>query len=622
MDGGGRDSGYEQVRARLRERGYLGSPIERFVLGEAIAGRAASVAIAAAKAALLGAPLLAALLAGVVVAANRPLLGAGDALMLWLYSGVASFVALFVLDVLSVAVSMALRTGSGRSPGGLAAAVVAFPVLVYLGVLWWARGPGFGTAGDLLFLTGAVVTSWVAGSLARLVSWAALLRRTGDLPARGRRGLRAVVAASVVVAVVFLVLPRTGVGGGAGVAPSAFAPAADDARTVLLGVDGLDGELIEALGPSGAVDALIETLAEGAVVPLARADGGEPPAVWTTLMTGVVPAEHGVLGLETERLPGVSTPLRPGAGPVPSGRALRLLLPTRTAPVSGVARGVRAVWEVVGLERPVAAVGWWASWPAERPEAGGYVVSDRVLAKLLSDAEPDLDTDPESLFGRLRAEFDDDRERFGELFDDAFRGVDAPPIRSIAWDSFLIDVHALTVLDRLMADPSVRFGAAYLPGLDILRRRLVERASGDGPVRDLLGAGGALEAYARWLSQRIRAARTGGAERLVIVGDRGRSADGSAEGFVGVVGPGGRPACVAPRAIRPVDVAPTILRAVGFPRSEEMGADGDGGGCLDGEAANPPVIATFGRRAVRDRPPGSASDDELLERLRSLGYVD
>ena len=624
MENGRQDSGYDEVRARLRERGYLQGPIERFVLGEALAGRAAGVAIAAAAAALLGAPLLAALLAGVVVAVNRPLLGAADALLLWVYSGLASFVVLFVLDALSAAVSLAFatRAGSGRGGGIRAAAVVAFPVLGYLGMLWWTRGPGLGTLGDVLFLAGAVVVTWIVGSLARLVSWAAMFRRTGDLPARGRRGLRVLVGVSVIVALVFLVLPRTLVGGGAGVPPSPFEPAPDDARTILLGLDGLDGELIEALGPSGAVDGLIGTLAAGTVVPVARPAGGAPPAGWTTLMTGVTPAEHGVLDGETERLPGISTPLRPGAGPVPLGAVLRFLLPSRTAPVSGEARGVRAVWEVVGLERPVAAVGWWASWPAERPEAGGYVVSDRVLAKLLSGAEPESDTDPESLFARLRSDFARERQAIRDRFEDAFASVAAAPIRSLAWDSYLIDAHALTVLDHLMADPDVRFGAAYLPGLDILRRRLAEVASAGGPVRDFVAGTGALEVYVGWLSESIQAASNHDGGRLVLVGDPGRSADGQAEGFVAVIGPGAAPACVVSAAIRPVDVAPTILRALGFPRSRDMGDADVHDGCLIGVPANPPTVASFGRRPVRERPRASAVDEELLERLRTLGYVD
>ena len=77
---------YEEVRRKLVERGYLQGRIERFLLRDLVAAAGPrALARTSAKAALLGAPILGGLLAASTVAANRPVLGARDALVLWIY---------------------------------------------------------------------------------------------------------------------------------------------------------------------------------------------------------------------------------------------------------------------------------------------------------------------------------------------------------------------------------------------------------------------------------------------------------------------------------------------------------------------------------------------------------
>jgi len=617
MTGAGPGGGYEEVRERLRERGYLQGPIERFVLRDVAREGAAALIRTALKAALLGAPVLGALLAGVAVAVNRPLVGTADAVLLWAYFSAAALAVLAVLDLGVAAVSV--RRARARSAGRRTAAVVGLAVVVYLGALWWARAPGIGRLADLAFLAAAVAVASAVGALARLVSLAAVVRRTGDLPARTRAGLGGVVVLTLAAAAAFLVLPRTAAGGGAGQAASPFSAPTAPARAVMLGIDGLDADLVRALEPEGAVDDLLAVFAAGAVHPIARSAGLPPPAVWTSLTTGMPVRVHGVLDVESRRLPGVSTPIRPGAGPVPFRAALALLLPTRTVPTSGVGRSVRTLWEIVGLRRPTAAIGWWASWPAVRPEAGGYAVSDRVLAKLLAGGDPEDDTDPPSLFERLRNDFDADRVAIRAEFAAAFGGVRNERVRDLAWDAFLIDAHALRVLRRLWEDPAVEFGAAYLPGLDIVRQRLGEDLGTAAAPAELLAGAEAIRAYAAWLGRSARAWVDPG-RPLIVVGDPGRSFAAGDEGMLAVVGPSARPACVGP-SIGTLTVAPTILRALGYPRSGEM-PPAAGGPCWEGPEPTPPVVETFGRRAVRASRPTSAYDDDLLERLRSLGYVD
>jgi hypothetical protein len=320
---------------------------------------------------------------------------------------------------------------------------------------------------------------------------------------------------------------------------------------------------------------------------------------------------HGVRSAGATRLPGVLAPIA-RSGPVALYAALRFLLPARTVPASGAGRRVRALWEIAGLTRPASAVGWWASWPARGTEGdppAGYVVSDRVLSKLLSQRAEDRDTAPESLFRRLARDFPADRAEWRASFDARFADV-AADTRALAWESALIDAFTWRTSVRLLDDPAVATSFTYLPGLDILRTRLRGRREGADTV----------ETYVRWLDASIvaeLAAKRG--DFILLVADPGRTREKDAEGFVAVVGGGAVPLCVGP-AIADVDVAPIALRLAGLPVSREMLGSAPAR-CFEGAAPAVPPIATWGRRGRPVEAQGSDYDPEMVERLKSLGYL-
>jgi len=68
------------------------------------------------------------------------------------------------------------------------------------------------------------------------------------------------------------------------------------------------------------------------------------------------------------------------------------------------------------------------------------------------------------------------------------------------------------------------------------------------------------------------------------------------------------------------EVLPLTLSLLGYPRSAEM-AGREPSACL-APAAGPPAIATYGRRRVAAGARASDSDPEMLQRLRSLGYLE
>lgn len=612
------DSNYEQVRRRLIERGYLQGPIERFVLRDFLgegARRWAAVRTAL-KAAVLGAPVVGAVPAAAAIAAHRPLLRLADGVVLWLYFAALAAAVLFVVDlaVASVASSVARRGRGSARTAAWAGAAVGVPLLAYLAFLWARRGARFGIVADVLFLLAALAAALAVTWLARLVSLAGIVHGSGTVPERSRTGVASLAVVLLPAAIALLVLARAGERG-TPASPPVF-EAADAPRMLMVGIDGLEAGTVTTLADTGPVEFWLRRLESGAVVPLRRPSGRQPAEVWTTIATGMPAEVHGIRSADAARLPGVSTPLTPAGGTIAVGAALRFLLPVRAVPTSGTSRRVRTAWEILGLARPVAAVGWWASWPVQRPPAGGYVIGDRTLAKLLAGLPGDRDVDPEALFDKLESEFPVTRGAIESEFRDVFRGIPmGGESVQAAREAFLTDAWNLALAERLHADPGIAATFVYLPGLDILRHR---RARADAPTGE---SAATLRAYVAWLSRRTEAlwAREPGALG-VLVADPGRQAGSDSEGFLAMFGPGVRPGCVS-EAHSITAVTPALLAMAGFPASDELDPV-PAAVCLRAAASRPARVASYGRREPDVGPSDPESDREVLERLRSLGYVE
>ncbi|MCP3982453.1 MAG: hypothetical protein GY716_24385 [bacterium] len=611
--------GYEEVRSKLLERGYLDNPLERFLLrdGDASRPRPASAAL---RAAAIGAPLLGLLCAVAVALANRPVVSGLDLPFLWLYFTPVAGLGLFALDLL-VAISVGrLARKRGPRPGDTlrAALLVGAPTIVYLLMLWPIRRPSGRALGDLAFLALAVATTLLVAWLAGLVSVAATVGRTGRVPIR-RRHLVAILALFFLPLGAGVFALHHAVGGTNDRAASPFQASASTPALLLVGIDGLDSNLLERFEPRGVLDNLMALLERSSVHPLDAGPRAEPAAVWTTLLTGMPSTEHGVVGAGSESLPGISTPLRDGGGRLPLVRTLKYLLPSRTVPTTGARRGVRTLPEIVSLAQPSLSVGGWASWPGIPPQAGGfegYVVTDRALPKLLSGADADRDTVPESLFSRLAADFPEDRREILAALEAGAGegGAEEDLIR----ESWMIDSYHWAATRKLLADDRLRAGFVYLPGLDVLRTRL--RVGG---VADVLARRQALDRYLSLLDGLIaNVERTAPGWSLMLVADPGRQGESDAEGFLALNSPElARAACVGARMGR-LDVVPLALRVLGFPLSAELpGTPVED--CLALERLPAAFeVATFGRRSTVGVEEPSPFDPDMVERLRSLGYLN
>jgi predicted AlkP superfamily phosphohydrolase/phosphomutase/Flp pilus assembly protein TadD len=148
-------------------------------------------------------------------------------------------------------------------------------------------------------------------------------------------------------------------------------PAPEIARAVrpgrpvlFVGLDGADWELLDEYMASGVMPNLASLAREGRTGVLATIHPPLSPLVWTTMMTGTSPLEHGILDF-TRRNP------RTGAlEPITSGERL-----------------VPAVWNMAGGGgKSVAVFGLWATWPAE--PVRGLLVADRFSSFTSTEREP------------------------------------------------------------------------------------------------------------------------------------------------------------------------------------------------------------------------------------------
>jgi hypothetical protein len=596
----------DEVRDELRRLGYLDSGLDRFVLGGAGASRVTASLSVALRVGIAGAGVFGAALTLAAVGLDSRLLGEPADLGV-----LAAYLALVAgLATAAAALAGGLAAGwVGRRPGTdlsrNVGAVLAVAGLCYFALWWRSHALHAPTPLQVTAALVSVALSVVLGRFGSLAAVAVLAAGgAGRLPQAGltRRRLLPLVAAAAV-------LLGTGVAAASYLSGGGRADAADFAviptglRVRVLGIDGLEAKMAAQLMERREMPHLAALSAAGAHGRLAAEPEQVPAIVWTTIATGRGPEAHGIVSTGSRRLAGMSRPVSVADGRLASSLATAtdLLRITRPQPPTSVLRGVKAFWNVAsekGLR--VGVVNWWATWPADR--VNGYVVSDRAFFKLDKGGAPDREVHPVEAFGALKALVPgDDEDRARRL------------------DRF----HAAAAL-RMRTEAAPDVEAVYLQGLDVLTVQQL----GGADAADLAGLDAKLEAvrdHYRFVDGLIGLAAEGRdpEDVLVVVGDPGRlarRAGGTAEGLL--VLNGGPVARLELGTVSERDVAPTVLRLAGLPVSDELdGRALEQALAEDFRRAHPlRTVAAYGRRAT-DRSAESAFDRDMLEELRSLGYI-
>lgn len=423
------------------------------------------------------------------------------------------------------------------------------------------------------------------------------------LPPRLRRALLAAASLAVLLA-----LPAC--------APEI--PPPTGARVVLIGMDAATWTVIRPLMEAGQLPTIKSLVDRGWSGVLRSIEPTLSPALWTTIASGRVRADHGILGFLAKTKDG------------------------EDVPVTSNLRRVETLWTIASRTgRTVNVVGWYVTWPTE--PVNGIMVADRVGPQKesglvggtnsLSDEHPGVypaSFNDEALSLIVRAEdFLSPRERaFHERY----------PVYPVDATRTAI---AVDVLHKHPADLSM----IYLWGIDPMQHYFWKYHDPDswlGPAMsaDELALNGDLVAdYYRdtdaFLARILAELRP--EDTVIIVSDHGAgpiekydpskgiSGDHRIEGVIIAAGPPIRHGTATePPGV--LDVTPTVLHLLGLPAGRDMpGHVIDAMLDPDWARAHPPRrIATWEPpdRKIDQYPIASAADEHIKQKLRSLGYIE
>ncbi len=642
------DTRVDELRQQLRSLGYLDAGVDRFLLAPtkethgpgALAVRA-GIRVGLLAGALLGPAAtigLGARLPGLVTTPR-------DAAVLGVYMAVLFFAAFAVLSVaVSLGVSRLVRprtrgfTARTRRVSSIAGGSVTIACLVYLTLWWRSANAGFGWSAPVLTIAAlalAVTISLLLGHAVQITTLAVVGSAAGasrTLPPIPSRSWRIVVAGGVVAfAGAAALLLWTAPADAYGPEGAPLTVVSQGRRVRLIAIDGFDRALCEQLTRDGRLPRL-EWVLRGERAPLAAEDTSDPARVWTTVATGVPPEVHGVHAIETRRVAGVQGIVAPGSGPfarmISAGTdAVRL---TRPSVASRDERRAKTLWEVAadaGLRTAV--VNWWATWPA--PVRSGIVLTDRAVLRLERGGRLDAEIAPAELYERLHGNWAALRDRARVMASSRFPSSDSHVTavlrRSAELDATIIE------MARALPDPPRDLDAIYLPGLDIAQHALLgsTEAGALAPSAVATRVEG-LRLYYAFLDTALAPLLEPRRGLVTIVVTLPGRVQTPSEGIIAVA-PSFANSVQGNVTIQPsvaeilsvastVDIAPTIWYALGIPLSREL--------------AGKPVTELFGSSTQEGtryvtsygRPftphasrTGQPLDQEMIDRLRSLGYV-
>jgi len=413
-------------------------------------------------------------------------------------------------------------------------------------------------------------------------------------------------------------------------------------RVLVVGLDGATNKVITPLIAVGGLPHLAGLARSGVAGAVRPERPILSPRIWTTYATGVLPDQHGVLDW-----------VRRGDS------GLRLY--------SNLDRTVPAIWNIAS-ERgiTVGVVNWLITQPPDR--VNGVMISDHAVPGMTASRLPmarDIATQrfgagggevlaPEVAIAYAHPpEWVERSQRIRSERRPALTEI-ADPFSGPEWQGhsifdFLRSVYRddeLTVHTALEVDAALKPSLlmVYLPGVDRVSHLLWQGMEVPPPGARPPGLRvhppelrarhrRALLEYYRFsdaLLGRLMAS-FGTDDYVLVVSDHGFEAstspvtmpgvhetDDARDGILYARGPG-IPSAARSEAIAFTDVMPTVLAALGLPQADDL--PGSAAGFL--QVPQPPAVASYtGVAFERIESQASDVDDEILEKLRTLGYVD
>jgi hypothetical protein len=372
-------------------------------------------------------------------------------------------------------------------------------------------------------------------------------------------------------------------------------------RVLVIGIDGLGPDDLRANPRGGRVPSLVRLARRGSFGPMATLRPTEGPPIWTTMLTGRLPRDHGIKSFFSYRLRLSSSDwaLLPKGTFV--GQLERAGLVSRR-PVTSTSRTRRALWNVLdAFGIPAGLVRIWGTHPPETIR--GFVLSPYFYA---------LRDDPERVTGTLhppgllaeataRALGPRDLEAgvLRELADPPSPGaslLEDPRLEALAAQALAPDLTYARAAGVLRGAYDPPFFALSFRGYDVAGHSFYREAHpdlfGDVSEEEERRYGRVLDRYAsllgRWVGEQAQDLRPG--EVLVVLSGHGlepaplgrrllgtllgtpvtaASHAAGPEGFFLAVGDGIRQGGTL-RSASVLDVAPTLLYLMGLPVARDM----------------------------------------------------
>ncbi len=400
-------------------------------------------------------------------------------------------------------------------------------------------------------------------------------------------------------------------------------------RIMIVGIDGMEWDVMGPLLEAGRLPTFEKVLTEGAWGELRSLDILESPVIWTSIATGKLPEKHGITGFAKK--------------PVEGGQPV---------PITSNVRRVDAIWDILGDRgASVGIVGWLATWPAA--PVNGYLVTDYFNYGWDSTREGgERTTFPEALAGELSElrvlESDISDERAARLVNGAVPEGDELRRRFEGLKTVIAtDETSRSVALHLAEQMPVDFYAVYLKGIDgVCHLYWVDMLPDSGPEitpEETEFFGDVIERYYEEMDAVLAEFLELADENttVVVTSDHGHSGpkpagDGYRWGIAmhdptGVVAFWGKDiaAGVELDDASVLDITPTLLALMGMPVADDM----------DGKVLSNAIDPAFLRAHPVSRtdtyetgdndasgdgtePIESPIDDEVRERLRALGYIE
>jgi len=409
-------------------------------------------------------------------------------------------------------------------------------------------------------------------------------------------------------------------------------------RVLFIGVDGLDWGRVQRLADDGRLPNIASLMEEGSSGVLHSLYPYLSPSIWTSIATGKREDKHGIAGFLVDR--GTTT---------------------NPTPTSSNMRTARAMWQILNdAGHSTGVIGWLVTWPAE--PVSGYMISSRFHT-LLRDKL--LDVGDEDMLARKRQSVHPPG-----IWDDAVAlRVDAADVSDETISSFLggeipygddatsavaelrriysSDQTTLTMAHQFFRSVPTDLAAVYFRGLDsschMYWRYMEPETWPQELAPEMVSAFAPLiESYYERIDEIVGEVLThrGSQTLVVLCSDHGFAGHSGYPGFEGelavgvsmhredgiviIAGPGvARGARIDGASI--LDVTPTVLAALDIPLGEDMDGRLLSAAFETRWLEQHPVtfIETHetGEETGDTEPIPSPVDEEVIERLKTLGYI-